>query len=317
VQASASEKIAAIIDFLPESQLESAQALVRLAFGTHLQMPDPTEFGNGSSCTARWYMDPEGVFGAWRGAELIGVVFAINWGTFGFFGPLVINPEYWGRGIAQQLLERVMAYFQDRKVTHSGLFTFSNSPKHILLYQRYGFEPRFLTALASAPTQIPQHHRQYQCYSDSSEVERSKHIEKLRAITDSLYPGLDLTVEIDNVCKQQIGETIIHFDARGQAQGFAICHFGNRSEAQRGAVYVKFAAATGSDAFAAVLDSCHHLGAASNLVKVDLGMNTSRKPAYKLILGKGFRPQSFGVAMEINGQAGFNRSDVFAADDWR
>ena len=317
MQAASSQKIAARVDLLPEAQLESAQALVRVAFATQLQLPNPADFGNGSSCTARWYMDPEGVFGASVGAELVGVVFAINWGTFGFFGPLVIDPEYWGRGIAHQLLERVMSYFHDRKVTHSGLFTFSNSPKHILLYQKYGFEPRFLTALASTPTRIPEQRPQYQCYSESGESGRKRHLETLRAITDSLYPGLELTVEIDNIYKQQIGETIIYFSADGEAQAFAICHYGNRSEAQRDAMYVKFAAAKGSDGFAAILDSCQHLAGTRNLLKIDLGINTSRKLAYKLILEKGFRPQTFGIAMEISGNAGFNRSDVFAADDWR
>ncbi len=317
MQATASGKIRAKIDVLPEAQLESAQRLVRLAFGTFLQMPDPNEFGNGSLCTARWYMDPEGAFGAWVSDRLVGVVFAINWGSFGFFGPLVVDPEFWSRGIAQQLLEPVMAYFQNRKVTHSGLFTFANSPKHILLYQRYGFEPGYLTALTSAPVSSAGQDRQYGCFSGANEAARELHIAELKSITDSLYPGLELTVEIENARKRNIGETIISLDPQHKVQGFAVCHFGQGSEAQREAMYVKFAAATNSRAFAEVLDSCHHLAAKRNLVKIDLGVNTSRKQAYKLILEKGFRVQTFGIAMHLNGQPGFNRDDVFAADDWR
>ncbi len=32
---------------------------------------------------------------------------------------------------------------------HAGLFTFAHSQKHVGLYQRFGFWPRFLTALMS------------------------------------------------------------------------------------------------------------------------------------------------------------------------
>ena len=34
--------------------------------------------------------------------RLIGSGVATRWGSFGFFGPLTVLPEYWGRGVAQQ-----------------------------------------------------------------------------------------------------------------------------------------------------------------------------------------------------------------------
>jgi hypothetical protein len=35
--------------------------------------------------------------------------------------------------------------------THSGLFTFAQSAKHVGLYQKFGFYPRFLTTIMFAP----------------------------------------------------------------------------------------------------------------------------------------------------------------------
>ena len=37
-------------------------------------------------------------------------------------------------------------------IRHAGLFTFAHSPKHVHLYQKFGFWPRFLTAIMSKPS---------------------------------------------------------------------------------------------------------------------------------------------------------------------
>ena len=33
--------------------------------------------------------------------KLIGSNFIANWGSVGFFGPLTIHPDYWGKGITR------------------------------------------------------------------------------------------------------------------------------------------------------------------------------------------------------------------------
>ena len=40
-----------------------------------------------------------------------------------------------------------MEVFKELKTKHIGLFTFSQSAKHIHLYQKYNFWPRFLTSV--------------------------------------------------------------------------------------------------------------------------------------------------------------------------
>ncbi len=42
-----------------------------------------------------------------------------------------------------------MDIFEKWGVREAGLFTFAHSPKHIGLYQKFGFWPRFLTAVMS------------------------------------------------------------------------------------------------------------------------------------------------------------------------
>src|SRR5215212_12181496 len=66
-----------------------------------------------------------------------------------YFGPLTIHPEFWAIGIAKRLLESTMQLFSKWNTKHAGLFTFAQSPKHIALYQKFDFWPRFLTTIMS------------------------------------------------------------------------------------------------------------------------------------------------------------------------
>ena len=66
-----------------------------------------------------------------------------------FLDPLTIHPEFWAIGIAKRLLESTMQLFSKWNTQHAGLFTFAQSSKHIALYQKFDFWPRFLTTIMS------------------------------------------------------------------------------------------------------------------------------------------------------------------------
>ena len=55
--------------------------------------------------------------------------------------------EYWDRGVAKRLLKSTMPIFERWGVRHTGLFTFGQSPKHVALYHKFGYWPRYLTAV--------------------------------------------------------------------------------------------------------------------------------------------------------------------------
>ena len=79
--------------------------------------------------------------------KLIGSNVVTRWGSFAFFGPLTILPDYWNRGVAQQLLAATINVIDRWGVRRSGLFTFPNSLKHVGLYQKFGYWPGYLTAI--------------------------------------------------------------------------------------------------------------------------------------------------------------------------
>ena len=86
---------------------------------------------------------------------VIGSNIATNWGSFGFFGPLTIQPAFWNQGVAQSLLASTMDLFDTWGVREAGLFTFAQSGRHVHLYQKFGFWPRFLTAIMEKPVAKP------------------------------------------------------------------------------------------------------------------------------------------------------------------
>jgi GNAT superfamily N-acetyltransferase len=139
---------------LAESDLDAADCMFRLAFGTFLGLPDPmTSFGNADYVKTRFLADPTSTLAAeFVNGQLVGFNFVTNWGSIGYFGPLVVHPDYWDQGIAKQLLEPTMNIFDKEWHTkHAGLFTFAQSTKHVGIYQKFGFWPRFLTIIMSKP----------------------------------------------------------------------------------------------------------------------------------------------------------------------
>lgn len=273
---------------LRADDLAAADRIFRTAFGTFLRLPDPMRFGGDTDYVrTRWRIDPTGAFVAEDDGEVVGSVFAAHWGSFGFFGPLSVRPELWGRRIAQALLAPVMAYFDGAGVTHAGLFTFAESAKHVALYGKYGFHPRFLTAVM-ARSVAPGAAAPVRTLGALSEAERSRVGADCRAVTETLHAGLDLGAEMAATLAHALGDVVLLADADGRVRGFAVCHVGAGTEAGTDACYVKFGAvACGSDAAQAALAR------------------------------RGFRTVIQGVALHRPNAPGFSRPDVFALDDWR
>ena len=305
---------------LRERDLDRADHIFRLAFGTFLGLADPLRFGGDTDCVRTRFRSPcVSALAADLDGELVGSNFATRWGSFGFFGPLTVRPDLWDRGIARRLLERTTAIFDDWKTTHRGLFTFSHSPKHHALYQKFGFYPRFLTAVLRKPISGSAA-RSLRRYSALAESERSRWLDRQREVAGALYPGLDLADEIRATELNGLGDTVF-VESGHRLAGFAVCHVGSGTEAGSGACYVKFGAvdcgASARSDFERLLDACAALGAACGATRLVAGVNLAREQAYRALLELGFRTDFVGVAMQSGNEAAFNRPDVLALDDWR
>jgi GNAT superfamily N-acetyltransferase len=310
---------------LKQSELEEADRIVRLAFGTFLGLPNPLDFmGDRTFMAPRWHSTHIKVIAAREGSRLIGSNMATRWGSFGFFGPLTVLPEYWDRGVAQRLLEATMTIFERWGLRHTGLFTFPQSAKHVALYQKFGYWPRYLTAIM---TRTPEANPARQGKRADAPVllsafpkgQREQAILACRKLADKIDKGLDLTGEIRAVLAQRTGDVVLIY-ARGVIDGLAVCLNGPGSEGGEKTCYIKFGAARGGagagERFDTLLDACEDF-AASRGAMVEAGMNLAREDAYRRMRSRGYRVAIQGVAMQRPHADGFNRPGVYVIDDWR
>ncbi|HYY93887.1 MAG TPA: GNAT family N-acetyltransferase [Pyrinomonadaceae bacterium] len=309
------------VRLLRESDLPAADHIMRVAFGTFIGLPEPAAFmGDASYVRTRWLADPHAAFAAEAGGELVGSNFATDWGSVGFFGPLTVRPDFWGMGVGKRLMEPVMELFSKWGTKHAGLFTFAHSPKHVGLYQKFGFWPRFLTAIMSKPVGQTEGASRWTGFSEVSADEREGVLSACRELTDTVYEGLDVGHEIRAVAVQGLGETILLWE-EGRLSGLAVCHSGPGTEAGSGVCYIKFGAARpGPNAeqdFSRLLDACEEWASSQNATRLVAGANTARHEAYRRMLARGFRTDIQGVVMSRPNEAGYNHPGVYLIDDWR
>lgn len=303
-----------------QADLERADRVFRLAFGTFFQAPDPTNFrGDAELIAPRWRCYPDGGLVAERDGAIIGMSFASRWGSLGVLGPVAVLPEYWKHGIARQMLGPTVDIIEGWRCRLSGLFTFPHSASHLRLYQDFGFWPRFLmpvmtktvaAAAESAPGTL----------SLAATPDRAALIAGCAALTDGIFAGLDLGREIAVVIEHGLGDVVILTEGSAVV-GFAICHSGKGSEAGSTGCAIKFAVArSGSDAAARLtrlIAGCEAFARARGIVQISASLSTGRIGAYQLLVALGFRTQIGGIAMHRPYQEAYDRPDVFALDDWR
>ena len=252
---------------------------------------------------------------------LVGSNFATRWGSVGFFGPLTTRPDFWDGGIGQRLVAAACDQLDAWGVRHAGLFTFAQSAKHVGLYGKLGFHPRFLTAIMTVPASTHTMTSVASRYSALPEGERQEAEDACRELTEELYPGLDLRGEIRTVAARALGDTALLWDQESRLAGFAVCHWGPASEAGEGCCYVKFGAVRrgrgAEERFGTLLDTCAGLAREAGMPNVLAGVNLAREEAYRQMVARGFRTMIQGVTMHRPNEPGYSAPELYVLDDWR
>ncbi len=306
---------------LQEADLPLADRIFRLAFGTFNGLADPSRFGGDlDKVRTRWLADPGAAFGAEADGELAGSNFVTHWGSVGYFGPLTVHPDFWDRGLGQKLLPPALALFEAWGCRHTGLYTYSCSPKHLALYQKFGFWPRSLTAIMSKEVRPVKRVGEVSFYSQAPASERPGLVTACAGLTDAIYAGLEVSREIFALESQGLGDTVLIWDDSGLV-GFAAVHCGPGSEAGSGACFIKFGAARpgpkAGQYFDRLLTACEAFAGARGATRLMAGVSLARKPAYEQMRARGFQIDIVGVCMHKPNEAGYHRPDAYVIDDWR
>ena len=315
------EKPSIQVGALRADELEEAGRILRLAFGTFLSLPNPMDFmGDRDFVTPRWHAHNTKLLAARENGKLVGSNMATRWGSFAFFGPLTVLPEYWNRGVAQQLLAATMKIFDRWGVRHSALFTFPHSPRHVGLYQKFGYWPGSLTALmkrAPAPPTwaLTEGAKVPVLLSSLTKKDQEQAIAACAKLTNRFERGLDLGDEMRAVMAQRIGEVILIEGGRA-LDAFAVCMHGAGSEGGEKTCYVKFAAARSGERFERLLNAIDALALAQGS-EVEAGVSLACKDAFQRMRSRGYRVVTMGVAMQTPHGDGFNRAAAYVLSDWR
>src|SRR5208337_1955028 len=161
--------------------------------------------------------------------------------------------------VAQRLLESTMTIFDRWGLRHTGLFTFPHSAKHVGLYQKFGYWPRYLTAIMARTPDANLEQPAPMLLSAFKKSQREQAILACGKLTHKIDKGLDLTSEIRAVVAQRSGDVVLTY-TRGVLDAFAVCMNGPGSEGGEKTCYIKFGAARGGDGagerFDKLLDAC-------------------------------------------------------------
>ena len=303
---------------LEEADVEAAEHVCRLAFGTFFGLPDPVSFrGDGALVRPRYLADPSGVLVAETEDGIAGSGVVTNWGSVGLFGPLTVHPDRWSSGIGRRLSEAMLDLLDSRDHEFVGLLTHPQSTRHVRLYESFGFElhrPIAVLRREVRPTAMPDRARVLSHLDDCGAC---------REVSDTVRSGLDHTREIASVLRHGLGDTVLLARADGGRgfAGYAVCHYGAGTEGNSALLFVKAAAVRpGPDAardFGDLLAACEALAARRGAKEIAAGTNTGRREAYRILRERGYLSFMNAVAMLRPAGEGYGTPGVYAIDDWR
>eukprot|EP01084_Bolivina_argentea_P096633 173720_1 len=266
--------------------------------------------------------------------KIVGSHFTTNWGSFQFRGPMSVDPAFQTNKIAHKLIDAVYTNMSSNANVRSyGLFTFPTSTKHLYLYNKKGFKPRYLTPILSKSVECSDtisHEYEYNIFDSKTfdtSYNRDELISLCKNVTNDIHKGLDVSIEINGVLDLGLGYIAIVRNKKSDfIDGFSIVHYGAGSEAGSNKSYIKFASCRNAKGFQVLLNVIELYSRKIGMKEICGGMNMGRDQAFDVMTKQckyKYTPL-IGVALERNSDMflnseyqGYNKSNVFIIDDWR
>jgi predicted N-acetyltransferase YhbS len=317
-----------------KGDLSKVRDVIEQAFGDFYERQLGTRprqvFGGAQYVHHRWLMEPWGCFVAEEGdGKIVGAAVAVIWGSLGLIGPVAVLTTYQNQDIGQQLIKATQGFFDENKVVLQGMSTYPSSPKHLLLFQKFGYKPKGLVALTSKPldrreivqaTQPGKPALSVRRFSILEESKKKTTLQKLRRITNSIYRGLDLGKEVEIVDGLALGDTLL-LDKGRELIGFAIYHTPGVSEAPQGSLYIKFLAIDvrqrKPEHFHALMAALEELAHGAGLQRVIAPVYTYYWGVYQGLLERGYSIDFTMVRMKRGKLEEYERPTDLVLDDWR
>jgi ribosomal protein S18 acetylase RimI-like enzyme len=317
-----------------KGDLSKVRDVIEQAFGDFFERQVGTRprqvFGGAQYVHHRWLMEPWGCFVAEEGdGKIVGAAVAVMWGSLGLVGPIAVLTSYQNQDIGRQLLAACQEFFDENSATLQGVATYPYSPKHLLLYQKFGYKPKGLVAITvkhldrretGPATKAAKAGLSVRRYSSLEEARKKPAMLKLRRITNTVWRGMDVGKEVEIVDGLALGDTLLLEKGR-ELIGFAIVHMPPNSEAPHGAAYIKFLAVDSRhrnpESLHALLAAVEDMAAGNQLTQVVAPVYTYYWTAYQALLERGYRVDFTMVRMKRGKQEDYEAAGALVLDDWR
>jgi len=280
----------------------------------------------------RWLVEPWGCFVAEEDQQkLVGVALGVTWGTVGLLGPVAVLTNYQNQGIGQQLIRAVQEFFEENKATVHGVMTYPSSPKHLLLFHKFGYRPKGISAIMSrvldraevdplGPGRAARSGLVVRRYSTLEETKKKAALARFHKVTNAICRGLDVSKEVEIVDGLALGDTVLIERGR-DLLGFGVYHLPGVSEAPSGALYVKFLAIDPQqrkpDALDQVVAAVEEVAHQQGVGRVILPVYTRYWQAYSTLLRCGYQVDFTMARMQRGKPEDYEDASHLVLDDWR
>lgn len=166
--------------------------------------------------------DPDGSFLALDAAGApVGYIFTRTFGKVGFFGPFGVVPRAQQSHVGKELVRATVDYMKGRGCTTIGLETMPETAYNLGLYTKLGFQLGSLTLrmqreIGAGAAELPANVEAIAQPDDAL-------LGRVRAISESLEDGLDLSKEVALLREHPLGACLT-YRKDGEILGFALCY---------------------------------------------------------------------------------------------
>lgn len=192
--------------------------------------------------------------------KIVGYNFIHLWGTFAWFGPFGVHPEYQGNGIGKALIEHTIKILkEDYNASTIGLNTMPESSYNVGFYMNMGFSPLKLTLSLkkdlNALTSLPiSNFYSVNEVNITNENDYSNLKSNLKTLSDKAFKNFDLTSELHLIKNKGFG-TAFELKAGDSVHGIAICYTKPIRESINENLQIKLAIIDSSVDYKAAIDS--------------------------------------------------------------
>ncbi|WP_234121875.1 GNAT family N-acetyltransferase [Clostridium hydrogenum] len=161
--------------------------------------------------------------------KIIGYNFIHLWGSFAWFGPLGVHPEYKDKGIGKALINHTIKILkEDYKISTIALNTMPESSYNVGFYMSLGFIPLKLTLTLKKELNfynnllIPSDYVTSEV-TLSNETDYSSLKDNLKTMSNRIFKDFDLTSELCFIKTKEFG-TAFELKTNGNIQGIILCY---------------------------------------------------------------------------------------------